>query len=96
MLQFEGGQSNPTFLLSTQDKQYAASNTDEFTSMERLMEYLPSNVPPDETRCIVHGSYRMGNILAHPTEPNIAALLDRKLSTLGHPLRDLGYSCMSY
>ena len=77
-------------------KQYAASKTDEITSMERLMEYLPSNVPPDDDSCIVHGDYRMGNILAHPTEPKVAALLDWELSTLGHPLGDLGYSCMSY
>ena len=77
-------------------KQYAASKTDEITSMVRLMEYLPSNVPTDKTSCIVHGDYRMGNILAHATEPKVAALLDWELSTLGHPLGDLGYSCMSY
>ena len=56
-------------------KQYAAAKIDEITSMERLMEDLPSNVPPDETSCIVHGDYRMGNILAHPTEPKVTALL---------------------
>jgi aminoglycoside phosphotransferase (APT) family kinase protein len=54
--------------------------------MERLMEYLPSNVPIDETSCIVHGDYRMGNLLAHPTELSVAALLDWELSTFGHPL----------
>ena len=77
-------------------KQYVAAKTDEIASMERLMEYLPANVPPDETSCIVHGDYRMGNILLHPTEPKVVALLDWELSTLGHPLGDLGYSCMSY
>ena len=60
------------------------------------MEYLPANVPADETSCIVHGDYRMGNILLHPTEPRVVALLDWELSTLGHPLGDLGYSCMFY
>jgi aminoglycoside phosphotransferase (APT) family kinase protein len=77
-------------------KQYVAAKTDEIESMERLMEYLPVNVPADETSCIVHGDYRMGNILLHPTEPRIVALVDWELSTLGHPLGDLGYSCMFY
>jgi aminoglycoside phosphotransferase (APT) family kinase protein len=77
-------------------KQYVAAKTDEIVSMERLMEYLPENVPDDDVSCIVHGDYRMGNMLFHPTEPRVVALLDWELSTLGHPLGDLGYSCMSY
>jgi len=77
-------------------KQYVAAKTDEFESMERLMEYLPTNVPDDDTSCIVHGDYRMGNLLLHPTEPRIVAVVDWELSTLGHPLGDLGYSCMFY
>ena len=70
-------------------KQYVAAKTDEIESMERLMAYLPENVPDDETSCIVHGDYRMGNMLFHPTEPRVVALLDWELSTLGHPLGDL-------
>jgi aminoglycoside phosphotransferase (APT) family kinase protein len=77
-------------------RQYIAAKTDEILSMERLMEYLPENVPEDDTSCIVHGDYRMGNMLFHPTKPKVAALLDWELSTLGHPLGDLGYSCMPY
>ena len=77
-------------------KQYVAAKTDEIESMEGLMEYLPANVPADETSCIVHGDYRMGNMLLHPNEPRVVALLDWELSTLGHPLGDLGYSCMFY
>ena len=77
-------------------KQYVAAKTDEIPSMERLMEYLPANVPADDTSCIVHGDYRMGNMLFHPTEPKVVALLDWELSTLGHPLADLGYCCMFY
>ena len=77
-------------------KQYAAAKTDDIASMEHLMDYLPANVPSGEDSCIVHGDFRMGNILVHPTEPKVAALLDWELSTLGHPLGDLGYSCMSY
>ena len=77
-------------------KQYVASRTDEIVSMERLMEYLPKNVPDDDTSCIVHGDFRMGNMLFHPTEPKVVAMLDWELSTLGHALGDLGYSCMPY
>jgi aminoglycoside phosphotransferase (APT) family kinase protein len=77
-------------------KQYVAAKTDEIESMERLMKYLPANVPDDDTSCIVHGDYRMGNMLLHPTEPRIVAVVDWELSTLGHPLGDLGYSCMFY
>ncbi|MBW2427773.1 MAG: phosphotransferase [Deltaproteobacteria bacterium] len=82
--------------ISRWSKQYVAAKTDEIASMERLMEYLPANVPEDDNSCIVHGDYRMGNMLFHPTEPRVAALLDWELSTLGHPLGDLGYSCMFY
>jgi aminoglycoside phosphotransferase (APT) family kinase protein len=82
--------------ISRWSKQYVAAKTDEIASMEHLMEYLPANVPADDNSCIVHGDYRMGNMLFHPTEPRVAALLDWELSTLGHPLGDLGYSCMFY
>jgi len=77
-------------------KQYVAAKTDEIVSMEKLMAYLPENVPDDDTSCIVHGDYRMGNMLFHSTEPRVVALLDWELLTLGHPLGDLGYSCMPY
>ena len=77
-------------------KQYIAAKTDVIESMERLMEYLPENVPDDDASCIVHGDYRIGNMLFHPSEPRVVALLDWELSTLGHPLGDLGYSCMPY
>ncbi len=77
-------------------KQYVAAKTDEIESMQRLMEYLPANVPADDTSCIVHGDYRLGNMLLHPTEARIVAVVDWELSTLGHPLGDLGYSCMIY
>jgi aminoglycoside phosphotransferase (APT) family kinase protein len=77
-------------------KQYVAAKTEEIGSMEKLMQYLPANVPEDDTSCIVHGDFRMENMLFHPTEPKVVALLDWELSTLGHPLGDLGYSCMPY
>jgi aminoglycoside phosphotransferase (APT) family kinase protein len=64
--------------------------------MELLKQWLPANLPPgDETR-VNHGDYRLGNTIVHPTEPRIIAVLDWELSTLGHPLADLGYNCMMY
>ena len=77
-------------------KQYLAAKTDHIASMEHLMEYLPQNIPEDDTTCIAHGDYRMENMLFHPNEPKILALLDWELSTLGHPLGDLAYSCGAY
>ena len=77
-------------------RQYVAAKTDHIPSMENLMKYLPQNVPPDDGTCIAHGDYRLENMLFHPTEPRVLALLDWELSTLGHPLGDLAYSCGSY
>jgi len=77
-------------------KQYVSAKTDNIASMENLMNYLPQNVPLDDTTCLVHGDYRMENMLLHPTKPRILALLDWELSTLGHPLGDLAYSCGPY
>ncbi|WP_395709312.1 phosphotransferase [Reyranella sp.] len=76
--------------------QYDLSRTEHIESMEALKVWLPANIPPgDETR-INHGDYRLGNTIVHPTEPRIIAVLDWELSTLGHPLADLGYNCMMY
>jgi aminoglycoside phosphotransferase (APT) family kinase protein len=77
-------------------KQYVASKTDHIPSMENLMNYLPQNVPQDDTTCIAHGDIRLENMLFHPSEPKMLALLDWELSTLGHPLGDLAYSCGPY
>lgn len=73
-------------------KQYRASQTDDVPEMERLIDWMPGHIPSgdDETR-VIHGDYRMGNMLIHPTEPRIAAVLDWELSTLGHPLGDVAY-----
>ena len=75
-------------------KQYQASETEKIDAMDRLIDWLPQNIPAgDETR-IVHGDYRIDNVIFHPTEPRILAVLDWELSTLGHPLADFGYHCM--
>ena len=77
-------------------RQYVSAKTDQIDSMESLMNYLPQNVPSDDITCLVHGDYRLENMLFHPTEPRVLALLDWELSTLGHPLGDLAYSCGPY
>jgi aminoglycoside phosphotransferase (APT) family kinase protein len=82
--------------ISRWSRQYDDSKTEDIASMDALMDWLPKNVPAsDETR-IVHGDYRVGNCIIHPTEPRIAAVLDWELSTLGHPLADLAYFCQGY
>lgn len=76
--------------------QYRASETEKIEAMENLMTWLPAHVPADDQTTIVHGDYRSGNMLMHPTEPRVIAVLDWELSTLGHPLADLAYHCMPY
>jgi aminoglycoside phosphotransferase (APT) family kinase protein len=77
-------------------KQYLAAKTDDLTSMDRLIEWLPQHVPDDETTTIVHGDYQLYNMIFDPDESVCKALLDWELSTLGNPLADLAYNCMKY
>ena len=65
-------------------------------AMDALVEWLPVNIPPGDEVAIVHGDYRCDNLLFHPTEPRIVAVLDWELSTLGHPLADFAYHLMVY
>lgn len=82
--------------ISRWSKQYVASITEEIPEMDRLMAWLPDNVPDDDTTSIVHGDYRLDNTILHPTEPRVVAVLDWELSTLGHPLADFTYSTMQW
>jgi aminoglycoside phosphotransferase (APT) family kinase protein len=81
-------------------KQYAASITQPIAEMDSLMQWLPANIPAsarDESMVsIVHGDFRLDNLLFHPTEPRVLAVLDWELSTLGHPLADFSYHCMAW
>ncbi|MCZ7565543.1 MAG: phosphotransferase [Burkholderiales bacterium] len=77
-------------------KQYQASQTEPIAAMDRLIEWLPAHVPPGDETAVVHGDYRMDNLIFHPTEPRVLAVLDWELSTLGHPLADFSYHCMSW
>ncbi|AEF90475.1 MULTISPECIES: phosphotransferase [Delftia] len=81
-------------------KQYVASVTQPIPEMDQLMQWLPAHMPAsalDASRVsIVHGDFRLDNLMFHPTEPRVIAVLDWELSTLGHPLADFSYHCMSW
>ena len=81
-------------------RQYQASVTAPIAEMDRLIEWLPAHVPEgarDEREVsIVHGDFRLDNLIFHPSEPRVLAVLDWELSTLGHPLADFSYHCMSW
>lgn len=83
--------------ISRWGKQYQASITQPIPEMDALLAWLPAHIPAsgrDEAACVVHGDYRLDNMIFHPTEPRVLALLDWELSTLGHPLADFSYHCM--
>lgn len=82
--------------ISRWSKQYAASETANITAMNKLIEWLPGNIPDDESATVVHGDYRLDNMIIHPTEPRIIAVLDWELSTIGHPLGDFTYHLMAW
>lgn len=77
-------------------KQWQLSRTRELPDIERLIEWLPAHIPEDETTSVVHGDFRVGNVMLHETEPRVIAVLDWELSTLGHPMADLAHSCMGW
>ncbi|MGH7075345.1 MAG: phosphotransferase [Stellaceae bacterium] len=77
-------------------KQYRASETEKIEAMDRLMAWLPAHVPPDDETGIVHGDYRIDNVIYHPNEPRILAVLDWELSTVGNPLGDFAYHMMQW
>ncbi|MBC7375887.1 MAG: phosphotransferase [Burkholderiaceae bacterium] len=81
-------------------RQYVASITQPIPEMDQLMEWLPAHIPAsarDESKTsIVHGDFRLDNLMFHPTEPRVLAVLDWELSTLGHPLADFSYHCMAW
>ncbi|SRX93632.1 aminoglycoside phosphotransferase [Rhodospirillum centenum SW] [Mycobacterium shimoidei] len=78
-------------------RQWQAARVEDMPAMDLLAEWLPERLPPDdEPACIAHGDYRLGNVLIHPSEPRVVAVLDWELATIGHPLADLGYTCLMY
>ena len=77
-------------------KQYRASETQRIEAMDNLIGWLPKNIPPEAGTTVVHGDFRLDNTIFHPTEPRILAVLDWELSTLGDPLADFAYHCMTW
>ncbi|MDP9141732.1 MAG: phosphotransferase [Pseudomonadota bacterium] len=82
--------------ISRWTKQYRASETERIDAMDRLIAWLPEHIPPGDETTIVHGDYRLDNMIFHPNEPRVLAVLDWELSTLGHPLADFAYHCMTW
>ena len=76
--------------------QYRASETATVEAMNELMEWLPENIPEDDSASIVHGDFRLDNMIVHATEPRVIAVLDWELSTIGHPLADFTYHLMTW
>lgn len=77
-------------------RQYQESRTEDIEALNALIEWLPNNIPEGEQTSIVHGDYRLDNLVFHPTEPKALGVLDWELCTLGHPLADFAYHCMSW
>ena len=78
-------------------RQWADSTGDDIPDLDAVAEYLAANLPPDDGLIsIAHGDYRLGNLILHPTEPRVVGILDWELSTLGHPLADLGFCCLPW
>jgi aminoglycoside phosphotransferase (APT) family kinase protein len=82
--------------VSRWSKQYQASQTQKIEAMDNLIAWLPKNIPPASANSIVHGDFRLDNVVFHPSEPRILAVLDWELSTLGDSLADFSYHCMSW
>jgi aminoglycoside phosphotransferase (APT) family kinase protein len=82
--------------ISRWTKQYKASETQPLDAMERLIDWLPRSVPADDQTTIVHADYRLDNMIFHPTAPQVVAVLDWELATLGNPLADFTYVLMQW
>ena len=77
-------------------RQYQASATEPIAAMDRLIDWLPQNIPSGDRVALVHGDFRLDNMIYHPAEPRVLALLDWELSTLGDPLADFAYHLMAW
>ena len=77
-------------------KQWQTARTRESADVERLIAWLPKNIPDETETRISHGDFRLGNLMFHPTQPCVVGVLDWELSTLGHPLADVAFNCIAY
>src|SRR5256885_6359075 len=77
-------------------RQYRASETESIAAMDNLIEWLPQHLPPERPPAIVHGDYRMDNLIFHKTAPRVIGILDWELSTIGDPLADFAYHVLTW
>ena len=77
-------------------KQYQISEIEKIPEMDQLIEWLPKHIPDSDETSIVHGDFRLDNMIFDRAQPRVLAILDWELSTLGHPLADFSYHCMSW
>lgn len=91
-----GGASYLKRQIAALDEQYRANATDEIAAMERLLAWLPTNVPDEDVTSLMHGNLRLENLVFHPSEPRVVAVLDWDVAVIGHPLADLAINCMPY
>ena len=77
-------------------RQWELSRTRDDDNVERLIAWLPLHIPADDATSLVHGDYRIGNLMFHPTQPRVVAVLDWELSTLGHPLADVAHTAIAW
>ncbi|XP_040475852.1 acyl-CoA dehydrogenase family member 10 isoform X2 [Ursus maritimus] len=82
--------------VQTWTKQYRASETSTIPAMERLIQWLPLHLPRQQKTTVVHGDFRLDNLLFHPEKAEVLAVLDWELSTLGDPLVDVAFSCLAH
>ncbi len=80
--------------ISRWGKQYKASETETIEAMDRLFEWLPAHLPANDETVLVHGDYRLDNMIFHASEPRVLGIIDWEISTLGDPLAELSYLCM--
>jgi len=80
--------------ISRWGKQYKASETESIEAMDRLLDWLPAHLPGNDETVLVHGDYRLDNMIFHPSEPRVLGIIDWEISTLGDPLAELSYLCM--
>ena len=77
-------------------QQYEAARTEEAPAMTSLAAWLPAHIPPGDDTAVVHGDFRLDNLIVDPDRPRVVAVIDWELATLGHPLADLAYACLAY
>jgi aminoglycoside phosphotransferase (APT) family kinase protein len=80
--------------ISRWGKQYKASETERIDAMDHLLDWLPAHLPAGDETVLVHGDYRLDNMVFHPSEPRVLGIIDWEISTLGDPLAELSYLCM--